>query len=111
MVNTSTTGPRALFLNTRVVLRGKTFLFPLVLFVVVLVTNYYLQRNMLDTRVLNATLRSLTPLMFLAVAQTLVIINGNIDLSIGAIMSLVAAFMVTRWTEDSTVAQFMLILL
>ena len=111
MVNTSTTSPRALLLNSKLVLRGKTFLFPLVLFVVVLATNYYLQRNMLETRVLNATLRSLTPLMFLAVAQTLVIINGNIDLSIGAIMSLVAAFMVTRWTEDSTVAQFMLILL
>jgi ribose transport system permease protein len=91
-------------------LRGKTFVFPLLLLIAAVAANYYLQPNMLQTRVLNGTLRSLTPLIFLAVAQTLVIVNGNIDLSIGAIMSLVAAFMVTRLGEDSGAGQFLLVL-
>jgi ribose transport system permease protein len=89
---------------------GKTIAFPLLLLVAALAANHYLQPNMLQTRVLASTLRSLTPLIFLAVAQTLVVISGNIDLSIGAIMSLVAAFIVTRLAEDSGAGQFLLVL-
>ncbi len=106
---TRTTGIRDWAGSARRALRGKTFAFPLLLLVIVLIANYSLQRNMLQTRVLNASLRSFMPLLFLAVAQALVIINGNIDLSIGAIMSLVAAFLVTRLTEDASLGQFVLI--
>lgn len=90
---------------------NKTFLFPLVLFFLVVAVNLYLQNNMLAPRVLNANLRSFTPLIFLAVGQTLVIIGGSIDLSIGTIMSLVAAVMVTRFTDEASTSQFLLIVL
>lgn len=91
--------------------KNKTFLFPLILLIAVVITNYSLQDNMFVPRVLNANLRSFTPLIFLGVAQSLVILGGSIDLSIGTIMSLVAAFMVTRLTEDATNGEFAVVLL
>lgn len=89
----------------------RAYVFPLILFVIVLFTNLYLQRNMLEPRVLNANLRSFTPLVFLAVAQTFVILGGSIDLSLGAIMSLSAAVMVTNLSPESTAGEFALVFL
>ena len=86
--------------------QNRSYLFPLGLLIVVVLVNYSLQENMFAPRVLNANLRSFTPLLFLAVAQALVILSGSIDLSIGVIMSLVAAVMVTRLSDDATGAQF-----
>lgn len=100
-----------LFSRIRKFTERKTFIFPLVLFVVVVATNFYLQKNMLEPKVLNANLRSFTPLIFLACAQTLVIIGGSIDLSIGTVMSLSAAIMVTRLLPDSSAQQFILVFL
>ena len=93
---------RDLYLRYTRLTANKTFIFPLILFVLVLIVNYSLQGNMFTPRVLNANLRSFTPLIFLTVAQTLVILGGSIDLSIGVIMSLSAAVLVTRVTEEST---------
>jgi ribose transport system permease protein len=90
---------------------NKPFVFPLLVLAVVVAVNYALQDNMFTPRVLNANLRSFTPLIVLAVAQSLVILGGSIDLSIGTIMSLVAAVLVTRLTEESTNTQFWLVLL
>lgn len=101
----------SLQLNYKKFTTNRTFVFPLILFILVLVVNYYLQNNMFAPRVLNANLRSFTPLIFLAVAQTLVIIGGIIDLSIGTVMSLVAAVMVTRFTDDASTGQFLLVVL
>lgn len=89
----------------------KAYIFPLVLLILVLITNYYLQPNMFESRVLNANLRSFTALVFLAVAQTFVIISGSIDLSLGTIMSLSAAVMVTNLSPESSAAQFALVFL
>ena len=86
--------------------RRNTFLFPLVLLVLVLIVNYSFQPNMLTPRVLNANLRSFMPLIILAVSQTIVILSGSIDLSVGTMMSLAAAFMVTRLSNDSATAAF-----
>lgn len=102
---------QSMMARARVLTKNKTFLFPLILLILVLLTNYSLQENMFVPRVLNANLRSFTPLIFLGVAQSMVILGGSIDLSIGTIMSLVAAFMVTRLTEDATSSQFIVVLL
>ncbi len=91
--------------------RNKTFLFPLLLLVITLGVNFVLQPKMFDTRVLGGNLRSYMPLIFLAVAQTFVILNGSIDLAVGAEMSLVAAFLVTRLSETSTLGEFVLVIL
>ncbi len=93
-------------LKYRQYISRNTFLFPLVLLVLVLIANYSVQPNMFTPRVLNANLRSFMPLIFLAVSQTLVILSGSIDLSVGTMMSLSAAFMVTRLSNDASASAF-----
>lgn len=77
------------------------YLFALILLVVAVLVNFLLQPNLFELRVLNGNLRTFLPLMLVAVGQTLVIIGGGIDLSIGAIVSLVTAVLVTNLALDS----------
>jgi ribose transport system permease protein len=91
-------------------LKDQTYLFPLVLLIVVVSITYALQPLMFQkVRQLNSNIRTMIPLMFLAAGQAMVIINGSIDLSIGPLMSLVAAVMVTNLMPESTVSQYALI--
>lgn len=76
-------------------------LFALTLLLVALLVNASLQPNLFQPRVLNGNIRTFLPLMLVAVGQTLVIIGGGIDLSIGAILSLVTATLVTNLLPDS----------
>lgn len=92
-------------------LKNQTYLFPLILLIVVVTITYFLQPLMFQkVRQLNSNIRTMIPLMFLAVGQALVIINGSIDLSIGPLMSMVAAVMVTNLMPESTVSQYVLII-
>lgn len=102
---------RNLYTRYKAITANKTFIFPLILLFLVVLVNYSLQDNMFSPRVLNANLRTFMPLVFLAVAQAIVIIGGSIDLSIGVIMSLVAAVMVTRLSDDSTTVEFITVFL
>jgi ribose transport system permease protein len=81
------------------------YLFTLAILVVVFVVNLILQPNLIEPRVLNGNIRTFLPLMIVAVGQTLVIMGGGIDLSIGAILSLVTAVLVTNLTPDATALQ------
>ena len=83
------------------------YLFTLAILVVVFIINFILQPNLIETRVLNGNLRTFLPLMIVVVGQTLVIIGGGIDLSIGAILSLVAAVLVTNLPLDATTPQIL----
>jgi ribose transport system permease protein len=76
-------------------------LFQLVLLIVAVVINAILQPNLFELRVINGNLRSFLPLMLVAVGQTFVIISAGIDLSMGAIVSLVTAVLVTNLLPDS----------
>jgi len=82
-------------------LRNHTYLVPLVLLVVAVALNYYFQPNFFQPRVLNGNLRVMLPLMVLAAGQALVIIAGGIDLSVGAMVSLVNVLLVTLVTRES----------
>ena len=62
------------------------YLFTLLLLIVALAVNYYLQPNLLEPRVLNGNLRIFLPLMILAAGQAVVIIGGGIDLSVGTMV-------------------------
>lgn len=76
-------------------------LFPVILLLVAVTVNAILQPNLLELRVMNGNLRSFLPLMLVAVGQTLVIVGAGIDLSIGAIVSLVTAVLVTNLLPES----------
>nr|PZN58559.1 MAG: ABC transporter permease [Chloroflexota bacterium] len=80
-----------------------SYLFALLLLVVVLAINYSLQPSLFELRVLNGNLRNWFPLMLLAAGQTIVIIGGGIDLSAGAMVSMVNALLVgSLLTAEST---------
>lgn len=76
-------------------LRTHPYLFALLLLAVLVMVNLILQPNFFSTRVLSGNLRVWLPLMLLAVGQTMVIIAGGIDLSVGTTVSLVNAVLIT----------------
>ena len=70
--------------------------FALGLLLVVLLVNFILQPNFLEPDTLNGTLRVMLPLILVAVGQTIVIIAGGIDISAGAIVSIVNTVLATQ---------------
>ncbi|MCB0046596.1 MAG: ABC transporter permease [Caldilineaceae bacterium] len=87
------------------------YLLALLLLALALAVNYLLQPNLFQSRVLNSNMRTFLPLMILAAGQTIVIITGGIDLSVGAIVSLAAAVLVTNLSPDAAAGQIALIVL
>ena len=87
------------------------YLFALVLLLIALGVNYFLQPNLFESRVLNSNVRTFLPLMILAAGQTIVIIAGGIDLSVGAMVSLTTAVLVTNLPPEAAPAQIALIIL
>lgn len=82
-------------------LRHHSYLFPLALLIVVLAINYSRQDNLFNPSVLNRNIRVFLPLMIVAAGQAIVIIGGGIDLSMGAIVSMCNALLVTWITPES----------
>lgn len=78
------------------------YLVALLLLIIAVLVNYALQPNLFQPRVLNQNLRLFLPLMLVAAGQTIVIVGGGIDLSAGAVVSMVNAILVTRMTATST---------
>lgn len=70
--------------------------FTFVLLVLVVGVNILLQPNMLEPGTVNSTLRVMLPLILVAVGQTFVILGGGIDISAGAIVSIVNAILATQ---------------
>lgn len=77
------------------------YLFALLLMLVALGANLYSQPNLFNQRVLSGNMRIFLPTMFLAAGQAIVIIAGGIDLSVGAMVSMVNAILVTLITRES----------
>jgi len=87
----------------RRVLRRNPYLFALLLLIVALLANLALQPNLFQLRVLNGNIRLFLPLMLLAAGQAIVILGGGIDLSVGAIVSLVNAVVIVTMGDEPTV--------
>ncbi len=83
------------------------YLFTLLLFAVLLLANRLLQPNLFESRVLSGNFRTFLPLLLLAVGQTLVVIGGGIDLSVGALVSLATAILVTNLLPESGMGAFL----
>jgi ribose transport system permease protein len=78
------------------------YLFALLLLIIALAVNRHFQPNLLELNVLDRNLRNFLPLIIVAAGQAIVIIGGGIDLSVGAIVTMVNAILVTVITGDST---------
>jgi ribose transport system permease protein len=86
------------------------YLFSLLLLLIAIVVNFTLQPNLFERSVLSGNLRVFLPLMLLAAGQAIVILGGGIDISVGAIVSVVNAVLVTRLALDSTSGQVLQVL-
>ena len=64
------------------------YMLTLVLLVVAMAINYALQPNFFRPAILSGNLLTYLPLMLVAAGQTVVVLGGGIDLSVGAIVSL-----------------------
>src|SRR5688572_12286686 len=82
--------------------RQNPYLFTLMLLVLAVLVNYSFQSNFFEERVVNGNFRVLLPTMLLTVGQAIVIIGGGIDLSVGTIVSMINAILVTLIKPEST---------
>ena len=93
----------------RVALR-QSYAFALVLLVVTVAINYYLQPNFFQPGLLSGNLLLFVPLMLVAVGQTVVVIGGGIDLSLGAIVSMANVIIVTLMAQEPSSSRILLAL-
>ena len=76
-------------------LRDRVWLITLCALVALFVVNWILQPNLVTPNVLKSNMTVFLPLVLVAIGQTYVILGGDIDLSIGAIVALVNVVTVT----------------
>ncbi len=70
--------------------------FPLILLVLSVAINLFVQPNMLELNTLNSNMRVFLPLILLSVGQAVVLLGGGIDISVGGIVSVVNTILATR---------------
>ncbi len=80
----------------------QTYVISLILLIVVVAINYSFQNNLFELRIINNNLRTMMPLMILAVGQAIVVIGGGVDLSVGTMVSMINTLLVTWITPEST---------
>lgn len=78
------------------------YLSALLLFLIALAINWSLQSNLFELRNLNSNLRIFLPAMLVAAGQAIVVIGGGIDLSVGAMVSMINAVLVTIILPESS---------
>jgi ribose transport system permease protein len=86
-------------------------MFALLLLVLAVAINVRLQPNFFKLSILSGNLRTYLPLMILAAGQTIVVIAGGIDLSVGAIVSLANVVAVQMLGQSPSAGQVGLALL
>src|SRR5512136_2216058 len=72
------------------------YLFALFLLILAVLVNFILQPNLFERSTLNNNMRVFLPLIFLSAGEAVVILAGGIDISIGAIVSVVNALLATQ---------------
>jgi ribose transport system permease protein len=84
------------------------YLLTLAIFIFALLVNLYFQKSILQIDTINNNLRVFLPLVVLAAGQSIVILTGGIDISVGSIVSIVSALLATRVGLEGTADQTLL---
>ena len=79
--------------------RNPMFL-PIVLTVALLIINWILQPNLFKPAVFRMNMLTFSPLMLVAAGQAIIMISGNLDLSVGYGVSLINVMIATRMTQE-----------
>lgn len=90
----------------RLLLRNP-FIFALIVLVIAVAINYDLQSNLFEPRSLSSNFRLFLPLALVAAGQTIVIVGGGIDLSVGTLITMINAILATQITRDATTAEIL----
>lgn len=77
-------------------------LFALVLLILSILVNLVLQPDMFARATLNSNMRVFLPIILMAVGQAIVILGGGIDISVGAVVSIVNTVLATRVGLDGS---------
>jgi len=72
------------------------YLFALLLLILAAAVNFFYEPDLFARATLNSNMRVFLPLILLAVGQAIVILGGGIDISVGAIVSIVNAILATQ---------------
>jgi ribose transport system permease protein len=76
--------------------------FPLILLVIAIAINLFLQPNMFQLDTINSNMRVFLPLILLSVGQAIVLLGGGIDISVGGTVSIVNTILATQVGLDGT---------
>lgn len=79
---------------------GNTMFLPIVLTVVLLIINWILQPNLFKPAVFRMNMLTFSPLMLVAAGQAIIMISGNLDLSVGYGVSLINVLIATRMSQE-----------
>lgn len=71
-------------------------LFALLLLILAIIVNFILQPNLFARDTFNSNMRVFLPIILLTVGQAVVILGGGIDISVGAIVSIINTILATR---------------
>lgn len=74
---------------------------PIALTAALLVINWILQPNLFKPAVFRMNMLTFSPLMLVAAGQAIIMISGNLDLSVGYGVSLINVMIATRMTQDA----------
>ena len=91
--------------------RAPYFTLAAVLVVLLVLLNLRSQSNFFDSAVFNGNFRTFIPAMLAAAAQTVVILGGGVDLSIGGMVCLIDVVMVRLLPSDASTGDVLLVCL
>ena len=86
-------------------------LIPIVLFSSLLIALLFLAGSSFSLTLLESMLETTTPLLLVAMGQTLVALTGGIDLAVGGVMSVCATLLATRMTTNGDIAMWLPLIL
>ncbi|MCX7038656.1 MAG: ABC transporter permease [Spirochaetes bacterium] len=81
-----------------------TLFMPLLLTLVLIVINLVMQPNFLEARVIRLNILTFSPLMLVAMGQAIILIGGNLDLSVGFGVSLLNCFVAINMSLEQGMA-------
>ncbi len=76
--------------------------FPLILLVIAIAINLFLQPNMFELETINSNMRVFLPLILLSIGQAIVLLGGGIDISVGGIVSIINTILATQVGLDGS---------
>jgi ribose transport system permease protein len=82
----------------------KTLFMPLVLTLALVLINLVLQPNFLEARVIRLNVLTFSPLILVAMGQAIILIGGNLDLSVGFGVSLLNCFVAINMSLEQGMA-------